>query len=389
MPQMEDKPRPLGIEHKIPYPILNQHREMLRRQYIGTPGQVHIDNYGDRLVVKIPPASKDNDLELALFVVLEEYDDYLLCAAVNLGLVNAAPGEETYDLALPVPPIYDAAFGAQMPENRRIWIAKPYHLQRTPWQNQVVNGVGYTYSGVNSTTVWPPAMDHPAGVRLANTTTTERITPAYFPGDIIIARLGPTGYANPYTIQAPSTNPEDYQIVWQDMNCAARKWATNQASATGHDTKLMTHISGFSGVTTISSALWVDVGFLDGVFTLSENSRLFIHMTLPILCQDPAGINIFRFRLKIDGVDQGRYAHFHVRDGETTFQEINHQWFVDSLAPGSHTLVVEGSVGYGGETARVGTLAGIGAFDPGDAGSYEAIQCTSALSIKATKGFIS
>lgn len=151
---------------------------------------------------------------LRTFVVREEKDDYLVCVEFdydtddlqehdeNLGTSNdqSGGGAESGDS------------GGGDTGTTSVKVAKPRLLQQGPFQNKTINygdmSVTYDYTG--------------NGKRNAHGTRQEgdqkeRITPAYFVGDIIVARSGPTGVV-----------VDGKPITWQDINEGGRQWAFDQ-----------------------------------------------------------------------------------------------------------------------------------------------------------------
>jgi hypothetical protein len=59
----------------------------------------------------------------------------------------------------------------------QVVVAKPWLIRRSPFDGQVVNGISYTYSGVNRREAWDGE----------ETTETQLITPNYFNGAVILA----------------------------------------------------------------------------------------------------------------------------------------------------------------------------------------------------------
>lgn len=94
-------------------------------------------------------------------------------------------------------------------------VAKPYHLRRTPFHNKTINGITYTYTGVQSRT---KTRDSPSE------TENQVIVPAYqeavtgYGGDEIYAckPSGGTGVKIGW---------EDEDVIWLDINNAGRAWA--------------------------------------------------------------------------------------------------------------------------------------------------------------------
>lgn len=131
---------------------------------------------------------------LPLFTVIEESHDYITCT-----------GYDPYDKI-------------DYTEQNPVSVAKPYLLQRTAFDGQTIFfrdlGVSYVYDTI-------------PGLRVATggeVTETQRITPDYFAGDIIVAArtrlkdLDNTGI----------TDEDGKRILWVDMNNSGRAWAKEE-----------------------------------------------------------------------------------------------------------------------------------------------------------------
>lgn len=214
-----EKPRDFkpGMRQLSPYE-LNRIVRTLVRQIIGTPGQINVSYFGDR--VSIGLAKSEGALPLPAirsFAVIQEFDDYLLCAPLNTGSYSNDPKAN-----VPFPPVYNPDLGSNVPAEQLVYVAKPYILQRTPWEGTFV------YPGTNSSSVWPPALDHVPGVRAyyTNPDIQAPISPAYQTGEIILAALAVTGYINPATVTSTAelSDHTNSAIVWEDLNAAGRVW---------------------------------------------------------------------------------------------------------------------------------------------------------------------
>ena len=138
MPQLPQKPGfggPFKRGAEFPSPeALNDIVKAVTRQIRGS-GNASASYFGDRVIVgsevtgqpQLPALSN----YVSTFVVLQEFDDYLLCTSLQL----------TVDSKGNVQPfIYNPNLGIP-PNNQTIQtvlVAKPYLLQLTPWDNQLV-----------------------------------------------------------------------------------------------------------------------------------------------------------------------------------------------------------------------------------------------------------
>jgi hypothetical protein len=202
MPFLDPKPDPFraGQSGRLSASALNALIKNRLRQIRGGR-DTDVGYFGDRVVVsshQIGPLQVDVANFLNPFAVISETDDWLVC--VPFIQPTGANGEWE-------PQVYDSGLDAGNPV--QILVAKPYILQRSPWDGQTVtiNGIAYTYSyGATGSRV---AIIGTSG------SVTQNITPSYFPGDIIEGIKVPTGYTDP-TLNVP--------VVWVDANLAARKW---------------------------------------------------------------------------------------------------------------------------------------------------------------------
>lgn len=242
MAQLENKPESFHRGQRAPgADTLNQMSEIALRQIRSGHG-VDVSYFNDRAVIHHPkhqnivPVLPDSANYFAQFVVLREYDDCLLCTphlpeiafdyialdtalqafAIAAALANANPTSANITAAAAayanaqskmspsgwVPMTYNPNLGSS--SSVRLYVVKPYLLQKTPWNGRTVTLYGspesYTYTDI--------------GVRLVNGTLQETINKGYFPGDVITAIKAELGYIG------DDGNP----IVWLDANIAARHW---------------------------------------------------------------------------------------------------------------------------------------------------------------------
>lgn len=245
MPGIHGKPdRFRAGQQRLSAGALNKILDATNRQFIGGPSS-NVEFYGDRMVVNSIP---DEDFAPfrpppVLASVLVEYDDYLLCTVVG----------QTKQFPIQYPMEYNQTLGTDELDDLKVYVAKPYALQRTPFEGKMVPVhtagpadtaeedafVTYSFPGTNTTTASFPGagvlappfpIDHALGLRVATnpdaTLVVERITPCYFPGEIIRLILRNTGYLIPNPALAPAgTLYEGWPImIWQDANEAGRTW---------------------------------------------------------------------------------------------------------------------------------------------------------------------
>lgn len=246
MARLGDKPgefRPGGMQ--VSAGALNKMVRGQTRQITGSkPISVH--TFNDRVVVSVNDESIKDFKLIRAFVVREESSDgdLLLCAPLNTGIWVAGDGTDQATIGKIVggipgiiggglgtivngflePPYYDVNLGNNVNPNQLYYVAKPWLLQKTPFNGRSI------YWGNNV-----PQSEHlftytTLGVRqltnsVTNEVTTEYMTPRYFPGEIIIAKRLVTGYYDPMLLG------EKVEIVWQDINEGGRNWQPEQAEA--------------------------------------------------------------------------------------------------------------------------------------------------------------
>jgi hypothetical protein len=262
MATLDPKPEPFKSGQKrISAEALNQIRAAVSRQLYGS-GDTTVDFYGDRPVINTPKRVLVPGVEnyVQQFVILAECDDYLICTQYTPIVNDSGVAVLAYNAANGNPAavnILDSNTGAPTPvigqQPGVVYIAKPYGLQRTPWDMSWVptsgndpsyySGVsGYKYTGILlgqngfPIPVGPnigksgPTYDWGNGIVLTtgipnygtrvglysngNGNVPEWIQPAYVTGDLVVAVPATTG------LYDPSGNP----ITWQDINTAARSW---------------------------------------------------------------------------------------------------------------------------------------------------------------------
>lgn len=185
---------------------LNKIVDMLIRRISPRPPS-EVSYFGDRVVIGVKdpiPNLPGVSNYLSQFVVLQELDDYILCtpyqAPFNGGGTNLTI------------PIYNptAGIGSLI----TVAVAKPYWLQKTPWDGQtvIINGLSTTF--------------HYTGLGLRNAvsavrTDLQELSPSYVPGDIITAAKGTPGNLDGQSVPIP----------WVDVNAAGRTWTNIGAGA--------------------------------------------------------------------------------------------------------------------------------------------------------------
>lgn len=198
--------------------------DLLQRELIGDQVVNQVTRFGDRTVI-----GGENQLQGRpyahdkFFSVIAESEDYLECSPYFFTSDNAwEPPHRFNQNSGPLGPIPSI--------NQRVFVAKPYLLQKTPWvgPNPIVVGgitITYLYTDVGRR----DAVGIVNGVAVIED---QYITPPYIPGEIIVARSLTT--ALKYPGPDPTLNdPEDpeYQvpsvITWQDTNEAGRCWAVD------------------------------------------------------------------------------------------------------------------------------------------------------------------
>jgi hypothetical protein len=127
------------------------------------------------------------DYRVVRFRLKGVYDDYLECRQLN-GTTETGP---------------------------TVKVAKPYNLRKTPFHNKTINGITYTYTGVQSRT---KTRDSPSE------TENQVIVPAY--------QEAVTGYGGDEIYACKPSNGtgvkigwEDEDVIWLDINNAGRAWA--------------------------------------------------------------------------------------------------------------------------------------------------------------------
>lgn len=224
-----DDPKPYW-DRTISISDLRKVKDASLRQVTGGDG-VSVEKFGDRINFRTTDQAIATPLTVATFFVIEEKDNWLKCTPYTFK--NDDPklmDQQSVDAILNDPDTMDQV----------VWVAKPYTLQKDPWDTNVIGGasatgVTYEYTSIGErTATGNDADDNPV-------IEDQIITPSYFQGDIIVARKGPTGYPVPDWEQRLAeaeadtekekqtlvSIPEDEtpMITWIDMNEAGRAWA--------------------------------------------------------------------------------------------------------------------------------------------------------------------
>ena len=155
-------------------------------QHISVVGGT-VRRFGNSVCIEIPESRGGGDYRVVRFRLKAVYDDYLECKQLD-GTTEVGP---------------------------TVKVAKPYHLRRTPFHGKTINGITYTYTGVQSRTKTRASPSE---------TENQVIVPAYqeavtgYGGDEIYAckPSGGTGVKIGY---------KDEDVIWLDINNAGRAWA--------------------------------------------------------------------------------------------------------------------------------------------------------------------
>lgn len=236
---------------------LNYLTDAIPAQQRGVQG-VYVQDYGDRQTIGLrnpTPVLPSPQNYLKQFVVVQEYDDLLYCIPLELPIVSRV--NPNYSVCVPLnlgTTVIDPT--TNNPVIARSWVAKPYTLQRTPWDGQQIpfNNSTATVS------YFPPPLSAAARTQYnqrflvqgtaPNQTITSQSYPAYTPGEVIVALKTLTGYREPGSTEfekltdPPPKNadilaadlllaesqPQQELVIWQDQNAAARAWPINQFS---------------------------------------------------------------------------------------------------------------------------------------------------------------
>lgn len=147
-------------------------------------------------LIENPDLDPPSSVALIQAVVVDIQDDLLKC--VNFTQPTSG--------GVFIPQIYDPTLGSSDPDF--FYVAKPYQLQRTPWDGQsvILNGdvVTFHYTFLNQR----DAVDSSGSEQ-------QVIVPDYFFGDLIMVCSATTGYYD----------PSGDVIELMDINSAARAWA--------------------------------------------------------------------------------------------------------------------------------------------------------------------
>lgn len=193
---------------------------------------VNTQYFNDRILVQSHQVGVDlPDLSCYImqFVVLEEHEEgnYLICSPFS------QPNNETHQW---IPQKYDEELDQD--SKVKILVAKPYHLQKKVWSDP--EPVVQIQEDEQIDIIYPNTLDVEArqidltydGQENAEYEQLERITPGYFPGDIITAVRMATGL-NKRSIDDETQKMVDGEpILWIDLNVAARKWDIPQDAST-------------------------------------------------------------------------------------------------------------------------------------------------------------
>lgn len=275
MPDLFEKPEDFRPgSRRISAGSLNDILKALPRLITGANG-IEVSKAGDRIIIGLKDGGSPIGAEnLRYFVIREERDDYLICTPLTRSVADAI--------------LYDKDRGKDDPAV--VYIAKPYALQRSPWDTKVVKlgDIEYTYQyygtagtvGFKEPLALPTGAkpgkrkaiyDDPSGIIDTNTNLVRRLTdelvidPPYFPGDFLLAfRTG-----TPYSVLTDVSTDTDSPIVWTDMNQSARRWGL---AALGQGLKFLAEVDINSGAGIQPSYL---VNIFDGTdYAATQNNYI-------------------------------------------------------------------------------------------------------------------
>jgi len=138
-----------------------------------------------------PLADEASVGRIAFFTLVEEFDDYLVCEG------------------------FDPLAGEQITAA----VAKPFLLQRSPFDGKSVDFNGLVVNYVYSEAGVRQASGQVSGTYVAET---QAITPDYFVGDTVSVARVQIGQGNDST---GYTDADGLPIEWADLNVGARTWA--------------------------------------------------------------------------------------------------------------------------------------------------------------------
>lgn len=217
-------------------------------RHIGGGRDLSVQYYGDRIVIDnqmAMPYRRDVTDYVVKLVVRQEFDDYLRCMPFVQPPGSAShPGTWS-------PYIYGHIQG-QMPSGWdmyltnlnqvEVYVAKPYELQRTPWDGPERGAFGFGISSSSLNTGYPPARrlyeyksmnrrvsrplnGYNTGNAWQNEIDYQVIEQPYIIDSVIEARAGVTGY---HTLDAEGRH---IPVTWTDINAAGRSWQSERRQA--------------------------------------------------------------------------------------------------------------------------------------------------------------
>ncbi len=179
----------------------------------------NIQRIGDSILFEAPETLGNANEETKTFVVISEFEDVLKCVSFDIAdtILN-----------------YDYALGDSLLLNDNVvYVAKPEWLQKSYYENQsfTVDGcpTQYKFFENNRRVALTDFVGMDIAVPNRKPDRFETIKPDYYPGAIIKANLGSTGF---------QINPEDgtddptkiNSVMWTDVNEIGRHWDSNTES---------------------------------------------------------------------------------------------------------------------------------------------------------------
>jgi hypothetical protein len=296
MARLPEKPPDfMPDEWAISAGALNKMIAAITRQFFGGKN-VEVQYFGDRVRIGSKfdvPFRRDVAEYLCQFIVLEEFDDYLKCMPYVIPVdTNSLLGHGVWQPYLlgnihnhPIQG-QNATVIVDLSETIPIYVAKPYALQKTPWQfTNDQNSAFHSYTPPPSGTddeddvrdYWTPYSWHRGlkytsrnrrEVRLEPSVDARQdevdkqiVNPPYIRNELIDARIGATSYYDPNGVP----------IAWTDINTAGRTWqsehqqyyafrVSNLPPPSGNEAFKVITMPGGKTVRAFACRLWVPDG---------------------------------------------------------------------------------------------------------------------------------
>lgn len=275
MARLPEKPEPFRSgDDQISARALNSMVAAIARQLTGGTG-TNVQYYGDRIVLDneyVIPVRQDVTDFICQFIVMEEYDDYLMCIPFvqpvdefnkwypyihgnitdrdvngNIIFARGYPGTGGFPL---LTQNNEYLRGARFVNNVVVYVAKPWDLRLTSYKYTAsarIAGEATLYNNVEGTynINWPQRVytkieavpnarnrrivsNVGGGSQFGRDVDNQIVSPPYITGCLIEARIGVTGVQgpDPGKVHVVGKEKNDSPIFWTDMNSAGRSWSS-------------------------------------------------------------------------------------------------------------------------------------------------------------------